>query len=204
MDELKQRLRATWSQIRSNNWEIKSKPVNVCSCAQWCPGWEYFNCASYDHSTRDIYTEGDRGHSWWSNVKKNQEFLPSLDFFFRTRVPPNFPRKDSSFLIFADCVVPDIFQCEWCVCGLSLVLFPLSVNNVTLSCDAFRHQCSIQSRREDSKQPRMQTEGRSFAWASRYRAMTHMWVKKPRLLQSFTQRPLPAGWGRVYMVRGHL
>lgn len=36
---------------------------------------------------------------------------PSFDLFFLTRVPPNFPRKDSSFFIlcvFAD-VVPDIF-----------------------------------------------------------------------------------------------
>lgn len=130
---------------------------------------------------------GNRGDSWRYNVKKNKEFLPSLDFFFRARVPPNFPRKDSSFLIFADCVVPDIFQYEWCVCVL--FLFPLSVNNVTLPCDAFRHQCSIQSQQQDSKQPRMQAEGGSFAWTSRYRAMTHMWVKKPRLLQSFPHPP---------------
>lgn len=54
--------------------------------------------------------------------------------------------------------------------AVSLFLFPLSVNNVTLPCDAFRHQCSIQSQQQDSKQPRMQTEGRIFAWTSRYRA----------------------------------
>lgn len=95
---------------------------------QWCPRWEYSNSASCDHSTMDRNTrETNGGHSWCNNNKKNKNnVLPSLDFFFRTRVPPNFPRKDSSFLIFADCVVadgvPDIFECLWCVCGLSLSL----------------------------------------------------------------------------------
>lgn len=49
--------------------------------------------------------------------KQTLTCLPSLDFFFLTRVPPNFPRKDSSFFIFVDGRVafavglPDIFQC---------------------------------------------------------------------------------------------
>lgn len=32
---------------------------------------------------------------------------PSLDFFFLARVPPNFPRKDSSFFILVDCRLAD-------------------------------------------------------------------------------------------------
>ena len=55
---------------------------------------------------------------------KETQHSPSFDFFFRARVPPNFPRKDSSFFILVDCVVaevPDIFQ-TWCVCVLSLSL----------------------------------------------------------------------------------
>ena len=91
-------------------------------------------------------------------ITTKTQHSPSFDFFFRARVPPNFPRKDSSFFILADCVVaevPDIFQ-AWCVCVLSLSLF-LSVslqrlfNTVTPPRDAFRHRCTIQSQREDTK-----------------------------------------------------
>lgn len=63
---------------------------------------------------------------------------PSLDLFFLTRVPPNFPRKDSSFFIlcaFAD-VVPDIF-------GHVMRLRAVSVSFITSSCDAFRTRRTV-------------------------------------------------------------
>lgn len=123
---------------------------------QWCPRWEYSNSASCDHSTMDRNTtETNRGQSW-CNKKNKKNVLPSLDFFFRTRVPPNFPRKDSSFLIFADCVLADVvifWVSVMCLWSLSLSLSLPSVNNVTPPCDAFRHRCTIQSQRNDTKQP---------------------------------------------------
>lgn len=88
--------------------------------------------------------------------------LPSLDFFFRARVPPNFPRKDSSFFIFADCgvadvvAVPDIFQyvsvCVWFLWGGG----GGSVDSVTPPCDAFR----LQSQRTDAKRTHSQADSR--------------------------------------------
>lgn len=67
----------------------------------------------------------------WQHQEKQKMTLPSLDFFFRARVPPNFPRKDSSFLIFAGWVVadvvPDIVEYVWCVryCQFIILLLPV-------------------------------------------------------------------------------
>lgn len=137
---------------------------------QWCTRWEYSNSASCDHSTMDRNTrETNGGHSWCNNNKKNKNnVLPSLDFFFRTRVPPNFPRKDSSFLIFADCVVadgvPDIFECLWCVRGLSLSLCLYRPCHSSLWCIQAPVYNPITAKWHQTG--RHQTGGRGSAWAS--------------------------------------
>lgn len=191
LDELKQWFKATLSQIRSNNREIKTSK-RVFMRPVMCPSWEYFNCASCDHSTMDRNTGG-------------KEAIRDVTMSRRTKssyLPWTFSFGPGFLLISRGKTRPFSFlRTAWSQTSFSTSdafvdsLFLLSVNNVTLPCDTFRHQCSIHSQQQDSKQPRMQTEGRSFAWASRYRAMTHMWVKKPRLRQSFPQRPLSAGWG---------
>lgn len=38
-----------------------------------------------------------------------------MAFFLRTKVPPSLPRKDSSFLLLADCKLADIFHNSACV-----------------------------------------------------------------------------------------
>lgn len=91
-------------------------------------------CTAHDESAGDVpeenilivhhviaapWTEtqhrGANSGLFFSQIYHNNEtqHSPSFAFFFRARVPPNFPRKDSSFFILADCVVaevPDIFQ----------------------------------------------------------------------------------------------
>lgn len=75
------------------------------------------------------------------NNKKDDQ--PSLDLFFLTKVPPNFPRKDSSFFILcmvAD-VVPDIF-------GVLVMRLRAACLVVTPSCDAFMDRSGEKGDRE--------------------------------------------------------
>ena len=100
------------------------------------------------------------------------QVLPSLDFFLRTRVPPNFPRKDSSFFIFVDCDA-DIVELSSLVCPCLTYCILLAVRSccglcVNLSQSApslltSRHLRSYPLTRENNSCNNRQREGRSWS-----------------------------------------
>lgn len=101
--------------------------VWVCMKTEECfPWWScriilQGNILVVHHVIAAPWTETFHEISCFRSIRStNMSYIPSLDFFLLDRVPPNFPRKDSSFFIFAVAdvlAVPDIF--DLCVCCVS-------------------------------------------------------------------------------------
>lgn len=139
--------------------------------------------ASFD---RRVTNRNTKEHTPKIYFKKNDQ--PSLDLFFLTRVPPNFPRKDSSFFIL--CVLADVFP------DISGVRVMRAVS-VSLSLLHVMHLGPVVQSRKDWTEYSWETNGYTESALNDSR-VSKRFICSTAYSQFASQRPQAAGRGKRF------